>query len=61
MPPFVVPIIIIVAVLAIFFVSGYLKAPPDTAYIPIRAVMRVPMISTMLTSIISIAGLSTKI
>jgi flotillin len=33
MPPFVFPIIILVVVLAIFFISGYLKAPPDTAYI----------------------------
>ena len=33
MPPFVVPIIIAIIALAIFFVSGYLKAPPDTAYI----------------------------
>ena len=33
MPNFIVPVAIIIAVIAIFFVSGYLKAPPDTAYI----------------------------
>ena len=33
MPTFIVPVAIIVALIAIFFVSGYIKAPPDTAYI----------------------------
>ena len=33
MPTFIIPVIIAVAIIAIFFVSGYIKAPPDTAYI----------------------------
>ena len=33
MPTFLIPAAIIVAIIAIFFVSGYIKAPPDTAYI----------------------------
>ena len=33
MPPIVIALIIIVVIAAVFFFAGYLKAPPDTAYI----------------------------
>ncbi|MCQ2770810.1 MAG: flotillin family protein [Clostridia bacterium] len=33
MPPFVFPIIIAVLAIALYFIGGYLKAPPDTAFI----------------------------
>ena len=33
MPWFIIPIIIVAVLLLLLFISGYLKAPPDTAYI----------------------------
>lgn len=33
MPTYVYPILAVAVLLLIFFISGYLKAPPDTAYI----------------------------